>query len=217
MTQVAPGVSEKPLRGTSFTRAYSSQITTNLPIPGRGERSEYPALPSDALLMIGHQGQLVIASPREKIVIIRLAHDSGSKFNRQDFLQKTAEWIKKSSARPYLVASEEQSTIDPNATPKKKVFIPLSFQTIKKIGKVPQLIRALGAKEYCSCIFVVKRTEEQCREDLKASLPVLPKFEIDRMAEQPQVRAYLGTRLLNRHSQAEFVSTKLGCRLIYSQ
>ncbi len=217
MTQVAPGVSEKPLRGTSFTRAYSSQITTNLPIPGRGERSEYPALPSDALIMIGHQGQLVIASPREKVVIIRLAHDGGSKFSRQQFLEKTAEWIKKSSERPYLVASEEQKDIDPNSTPQKKISIPLSFQTIKNIGKVPQLIRALGAKEYCSCIFVLERSEEQCREDLKASLPVLPTFEIDRVTEQPQVRAYLGTRILNRHSIAEYRGSKLGCRLKTSE
>lgn len=73
MTRVAPGVSAQALPGTSQTRAYSSRLTTNLPIPARGLPSEYADLPTDALLMIGHQGQLVVASPSQKLVIVRLA------------------------------------------------------------------------------------------------------------------------------------------------
>ena len=36
------------------------------------------------------------------------------------------------------------------------------------------MIRALAAKEYCSCINVVGRHEDECKDDLRVSLPVLP-------------------------------------------
>lgn len=62
MSHVAPGVNKKAMPGTSQTRAYATQNTTNLPTPGRKLPSEYADLPTDALSMIDHQGQLVVAS-----------------------------------------------------------------------------------------------------------------------------------------------------------
>jgi len=72
----------------------------------RGLPSEYADLPTDALLMIGHQGQLVVASPSQKLVIVRLAMDKGSSFDRKQFFGKVARLVEAKSG-PLLTAQKE--------------------------------------------------------------------------------------------------------------
>jgi CubicO group peptidase (beta-lactamase class C family) len=210
MSEVNSGVMEKALPGTSQTRAYSMQTTTNLPITKRNIPSEYPNLPEDALLMIGHQGQLVIASPSEKLVIVRLATDKGDPFNphRQELF---------STIRTFLGAEKGitihgAGDINGQPVPRSPVVIPEKIKSKAKITdylKLPKLIRALYAKELCSCIFVLNRTVDQCHADLKLSLPILPFSKINR--DNLTVSTTF-TKI--SHSKAIFKGARLGCTLV---
>lgn len=209
MSRVAPGVSAKALPGTSHTRAYSSQVTTNLPIPARGLPSEYADLPTDALLMIGHQGQLVVASPSQKLVIVRLAMDKGSSFDRKAFFAKVARLVEAKSG-PLLTARKENPAEYEGAPPPAAPDVEGEKAKIADYLKVPHLIRALAAKEYCSCIQVVGRTESECKDDLRVSLPVLPSL---RVHDDGSVTAVLGTGLFGKKSVAVYRGPELGCTL----
>jgi CubicO group peptidase (beta-lactamase class C family) len=210
LNQVAPGVMENALPETSATRAYSVQTTTNLPITGRGLPSEYPNLPLDSLLLIGHQGQLVIASPSEQLVIVRLATDKGDPFNpyRDSLFYAVRNFLAADlgisirgagdvDGRPTLPGVTE---VPPNTGPKSKW---------KDYLKVPRLMRALYAKELCSCTFVLGRALDDCRTDLKITLPILPRASIDRR------RGTVTTTFTGlTHSRAIYRGTRLGCTLL---
>lgn len=214
MSRVAPGVSAKALAGTSQTRAYSSQLTTNLPIPARGLPSEYADLPTDALLMIGHQGQLVVASPSQKLVIVRLAMDKGSSFDRKRFFAKVVRLVEAKSG-PVLTARKENPAQYDGAPPPVAPDAEAEKAKIRDYLKVPHLIRALAAKEYCSCIKVVGRTEDECKDDLRVSLPVLPKLRVN--DDDGSVSAVLGTGLFGKKSVAVYRGPELGCTLTESE
>lgn len=213
MSKVAPGVNNKALAGTSQTRAYSTQLTTNLPITGRGLPSEYADLPTDALLMIGHQGQLVVASPSQKLVIVRLAMDKGGAFDRKQFFAKVVRLVEASSG-PLLTAKKENPAQYENAVPAPVVDDEPQGTSLGDYFKVPHLIRAMAAKEYCSCINVVGRSEDECKDDLRVSLPVLPKL---RVADDGSVSAVLGTGLFGKKSVATYRGPQLGCTLTESE
>lgn len=209
MNRVAPGVMKNALPGTSATRAYSVQTTTNLPIAGRGLPSEYPNLPLDSLLLIGHQGQLVIASPSENLVIVRLATDKGDPFNpyRESLFH---------AVRGLLAAEagiEIRGAGDVDGKPKFPAPITVAAETKRntKVAdylKVPKLLRALYAKELCSCTFVLGRTLARCKDDLRQTLPLLPFADID--WEKKTVTTTL-TRLVR--SKAVYRGERLGCTL----
>lgn len=214
MSHVAPGVSAKALPGTSQTRAYASQVTTNLPIPARGLPSEYADLPTDSLLMIGHQGQLVVASPSQKLVVVRLAMDKGSSFDRRQFFGKVARLVEAKSG-PLLTARKENPAQYAGAPPPKAPDAAAEKAKIADYLKVPHLIRALAAKEYCSCIKVVGRSESDCKDDLRVSLPVLPTLRVN--DENGSVSAVLGTGLFGKKSVAVYRGPELGCTLTESE
>ncbi|MFY7991948.1 MAG: serine hydrolase domain-containing protein [Bacteriovoracaceae bacterium] len=211
MKEVAPGVNEHALEGTSQTRSYSSQITTNLPIEGRGLPSEYMDLPQDALLMIGHQGQLVVASPSQKLVIVRLAMDKGTSFDRKLFFNLVSKIIREKGLNLVTAGDNGQNSNTPLPASNKKKGKTKMVDYLK----IPHLIRAMAAKEYCSCMLVIGRSKEACREDLKVSLPILPKLKISK--DKKYVTASLGTGLLGKISRAEFKSKELGCTLVESK
>lgn len=214
MTRVAPGASAKPLPGTSQTRAYSSQLTTNLPIPARGLPSEYADLPTDALLLIGHQGQLVVASPSQRLVIVRLGTDKGSAFDRRQFFAKVVRLVEAKSG-PLFTAQKENPAQYEGAVPPPAPDADAEKAKIADYLKVPHLIRALAAKEYCSCIKVVGRSESECKDDLRVSLPVLPKLRVN--DEDGSVSAVLGTGLFGKKSIAVYRGPELGCTLTESE
>ncbi len=210
LNEVAPGVEKNALPGTSPTRAYSVQTTTNLPIHGRKLASEYPNLPLDSILMIGHQGQLVIASPSENLVIVRLATDKGDPFNpyRQKLFYELRAYLEKEKGIVIRGAGDR----DGKATPAPEVEIPKKDKGKTKLTeylKVPKLMRSLYAKELCSCIFVLERTLGECKDDLKQSLPILPFSSINR--KKKQVTATFTE--LDR-AKAVYQSPTLGCTLL---
>jgi len=213
MSRVAPGASSKALAGTSQTRAYSSQVTTNLPIPARGLPSEYADLPTDALLMIGHQGQLVVASPSQKLVIVRLAMDKGGAFDRKAFFAKVVRLVEAKSG-PLLTARKENPAQYAGAPPAPVEDADAERAKIADYLKVPHLIRALAAKEFCSCIKVVGRSEDACKDDLRVSLPVLPRLSVN---DEGSVSAVLGTGLMGKKSVAVYRGPRLGCTLTESE
>ncbi len=214
MSRVAPGASSKALAGTSQTRAYSSQVTTNLPIPARGLPSEYADLPTDALLMIGHQGQLVVASPSQKLVIVRLAMDKGSSFDRKQFFAKVVRLVEAKSGS-LLTARKENPAQYAGAPPAPAPDAAAEGAKIADYLEVPHLIRALAAKEFCSCIKVVGRSEDECKDDLRVSLPVLPTLRVN--DEVGSVSAVLGTGLFGKKSVAVYRGPELGCTLTESE
>lgn len=209
MTQVAPGVNKKAMPGTSQTRAYATQVTTNQPIPGRRLPSEYADLPTDALLMIGHQGQLVVASPSQKLVIVRLAMDKGGAFDRKQFFSKVLRLVEANSG-PVLTAQKENPAQYATATPPPPAEDEPQGTALGDYFKVPHLIRAMAAKEYCSCINIVGRKEDECKADLKVSLPVLPTLKVH---EDKSVSAVLGTGIFGKKSVATYRGPALGCTL----
>ena len=88
-------------------------------------------------------------------------------------------------------------------------------KTHLRILDLPYLATGYRAKEYCSCMLVIGRSKEACREDLKVSLPILPKLKISK--DKKYVTASLGTGLLGKISRAEFKSKELGCTLVESK
>lgn len=209
MTQVSDAVNAVALDPDSQTRAYSSQITTNLPIVDREKKSDYPYLPTDALIMVGHQGQYLISSPSQKLVIVRLGTDEGEEFDIDGFLKLAGDLIR-SKGYELTVAADYQRTfnsIEQNENKQKT--------RLKDYFKIPHLIRAMASKEYCSCRNVLKRTDKQCKEDLKITLPVLPKLSISK--DSRHFTAKLGTGLFGKISRSEYKGEKLGCVLIQSE
>ena len=210
MNEVAPGVMKNALPGTSATRSYSMQTTTNRPITGRSLPSEYPNLPEDALLMIGHQGQLVIASPSENLVIVRLATDKVDPFNpyRQVFFAAIRNFLEKEKSIKIHGAGDingQASVASWPVIPKK----PKGKNSLSDYLKLPHLMRALYAKELCSCHFVIHRTLEQCNADLKESLPLHPFASID--DEEKMVSATWSDLIKSR---ARYYGPQLGCSLL---
>jgi CubicO group peptidase (beta-lactamase class C family) len=205
MNQVAPGVVLNALPGTSPSRAYSMQVTTNLPIGGRGmTNSEYPDLPADSLLMIGHQGQLVIASPSENLVIVRMATDKGDPFNpfRRAFFTAIKGYLEEDFGIKLAVAGGSGPPALPAEAAGKAKF--------GDYFKVPKLISEFYAKEFCSCYFVVGRNEEQCRNDLKTDLPIFSIFSRINEKKKQITASFTGLK----PAKAVYKGERLGCTLV---
>jgi CubicO group peptidase (beta-lactamase class C family) len=211
MNTVAEGVKEKALSGTDPSRIYSSQITTNRPVPERNLLSQYPDLPEDAMIMIGHQGQLVIASPSQKLIIVRLASDKKDNLDRQVLFSLTKKLIEDNLYSISVARDASPHQYEHQKLPlheKEAGKTPLS-----EYFKVPHLIRALAAKEFCSCVNVSHRSKELCEDDLKTQLPIIPVLRIN--SHDQSVTATLGAGFKSSH--ARFISEKLGCTLVESK
>ena len=208
MNTPAPGVAQSVQKGVTQTRVYSSQITTNQGIESAGIISQYADIPVDALIMIGHQGQLVVASPSEQLIIVRLAMDKGTSLDRKGFFGAIKELVKEKF--PEYKTAREVADPTPAVAPKEQK----GKTNYSDYLKVPHLIRALAAKEYCSCRNVVGRSEAACKADLKVSLPILPHLTLEKNGD---VKAYFGPLAIGPVSKAKFISQSLGCTLVQSE
>ncbi|PIP89815.1 MAG: serine hydrolase [Bdellovibrionales bacterium CG12_big_fil_rev_8_21_14_0_65_38_15] len=67
--------------------AYSNQWWLNaaLPYPDGSLKSRYPSLPADAILALGHWGQMLVILPEQKTIIVRTSQDKKGKLNRDEF------------------------------------------------------------------------------------------------------------------------------------
>ncbi len=210
MTEVAPGVEVAAVDGTEYTTAYSAMARTNLPIPGRGCGSEFADLPLDSIFLNGHQGQVVVGSPSTKLVLVRLATDRGASPIRGKFFTAARNFLKTiGRGVEASLPTDHRKCIDDLGQAKRflkaRRHVPLS-----EYKRTPALIRQLGAKEFCSCIFVAGRTEAQCRADQKMTLPILPNFRTDRTSKRIFATA------MGEESVARYEGDRFGCRLMTS-
>lgn len=67
--------------------AYSRQwwLNTALPFPDGSKKSRYPSLPENAILALGHWGQMMVILPSERIVLVRTGEDKSGRMNRDEF------------------------------------------------------------------------------------------------------------------------------------
>lgn len=67
--------------------AYSKQwwLNTALPFPDGSYKSRYPELPANAVVGLGHWGQMLVILPDQKVVIVRTGQDKGKRMNRHEF------------------------------------------------------------------------------------------------------------------------------------
>lgn len=209
MTELAPGVSQLALDGTSTTRAYSAQTTTNLPIPERKLSSEFPDMPLDTLFLYGHQGQIIAVSPSEKMILLRLGFDKGSALDKQLLYKLTKDEIKK-TFNSYKTVGDEKPQFEGNKKTELKLRLNKGF-SISDLVKVPQLIRSYTAKEFCSCYFITGRSEDWCRKDIGYTMPVMPKIVIQD-DKSITTSFWFGTKVT-----AKFRNEKLGCYLTTSE
>jgi CubicO group peptidase (beta-lactamase class C family) len=209
MHTLAPGVSLTPLDGTSSARAYSAQLTTNLPIEIRKMNSEHPDLPTDAVLLLGHQGQVMAVSPSEKLVILRLAFDKGAAFKRNPFLAAVKRLITVNQP-DYKTAADMRSFKESESKPTQSLIN--TKLNILDLWKVPLLIRRYTAKEYCSCRFVVGRTHEACYFDVGLTMPVMPKIDV--IDGEKGMKKIVTQFFIGDENTAEFTGEKFGCRIL---
>jgi len=209
MSEVAPGVNVAAAGGTTFRTAYSAMARTNLPIPGRNCGSEFPDLPLDTVILFGHQGMVVAASPSQKLIVLRLSVDRGSPTIRpryfgavRKFLQGRGIGIESSlptdNRECISTMGEARRWIDAQKLP-----------AIEEYKKTPVLLRQLATKEMCSCLFVMGRTEEQCHSGLRMTFPYVVDLAIDVVGKTVSA----GTEFL---SQARYEGDRYGCRLVTS-
>lgn len=205
MNRVADGVQIKVQKGNPENKAYSAQTITNLPIEGRNQPSAYKDLPLDALLMYGFQGQIIIASPSQKLAVVKLSMDEKD-FDRDAFYAAVKKFIL-AKGLPYetVGASGEQ----PNSVWQKKDDNPNS----NPVASFPHLVRAYTAKEYCSCRLVIGRSESICKDDLSAIVKIMPELKI----EGDMVTSQILGGLFGQVAKAKYRGKKLGCTLIQSE
>tara|TARA_R110000868_G_scaffold38661_5_gene135115 strand:- start:4067 stop:5143 length:1077 start_codon:yes stop_codon:yes gene_type:complete len=67
--------------------AYSKHwwLNTALPQVDGSFKSRYPALPANAILALGHWGQMLVILPDQKTIIVRTGQDKGKRMNRDEF------------------------------------------------------------------------------------------------------------------------------------
>ncbi len=205
MNTVAAGVQRKVQKGNPANKAYGAHVTTNLPIDGRGLPSQFNDLPLDSLILFGHQGQIVAASPSENLVIVKLAMDKKALSDINFFAAVKTLILAKDM--PYETVGSMKGISGVDHEPEGRGLISTIFT-------IPRLLRAFSAKEYCSCRFVVGRSEAACKSDLKAHSPILPKVKIK---DDKTVVATLGLGLFHKKSKAVYRGKTFGCTLAESE
>jgi CubicO group peptidase (beta-lactamase class C family) len=204
MNRVADGVHKKVQKGNDETKAYSAHVTTNLPIEGRDLPSTYNDLPLDSLILYGHQGQIIAASPSQNVVILKLAMDKKT-LSDINFYAAVKKLIL-AKDMPYETVASLKGINSLDHEPEER-------GVIGTIASIPNLLRAYSVKEYCSCRLVVGRSEAACKADLKAHSPVLPKLKIK---NDGTVTATLGLGLFKK-SKAVYRGKTFGCVLTESE
>ena len=201
MFEVAPGVLRTAAKGTFPNRAYSMHAFLNHPIPSRGYSYRFPHLPSDTLMFSGYQGQVIAVSPSQKLIIIRLGMDRGRSLSKKNLFEKSYQYVK--SLGVNIVSAFDRQDYKPS-TAKNKMK---SILTLGNLHKAPALLQAYAAKEICSCHFVLGRSLDQCRDDMKNGLPFIPRIRVGKDSIKSSILfSWWPTKAIYR-------GKKLGCYL----
>ena len=207
MNRVADGVQVKVQKGNLENKAYSAQAITNLPIEGRNQPSAYKDLPLDSVIMYGFQGQIVVSSPSQNFVAVKLSMDEKD-MDRDTFYAGVRKFL---LAKGYSFETVGDSVNTESITQKKDDDN--DDKNRNPIASFPHLVRAYTAKEYCSCRLVIGRSDEICKNDLNAIVKIMPSIKIEGNIVTSQV---LGG-LFGQVAKAEYRGKKLGCTLIHSE
>jgi hypothetical protein len=83
----------------------------------------------------------------------------------------------------------------------------LGFYMLNRIhlNSFPYIISAFYSKEFCSCYFVMNRSEPQCHNFARQWIPV-SEFQLDEQNKTVSVKG------LGITTKVEFVSKEFGCR-----
>lgn len=185
----------------------------------------WPHAPLDTLVARGHWGQYLAVLPSRKAIAIRLGDTRDKSINAGNFLNATLQ-VLAASGSPPAASQESQSNgsstrgtlevrpPDPKSTGSpapngiKGVSLPPEPSQRKYKSGMIDLALAFTAKSFCSCLFVVKNSESQCRN--YASLKQLsPSLSADFGAKRTRSSwFYFFT------SEAQFLDDKTGCRLL---
>ena len=76
----------KPSEGFAYSKHW--WLNTALPQPDGSLKSRYPSLPANAVLALGHWGQMIVILPDQKTVIVRTGQDKGKRMNRDEFFSR---------------------------------------------------------------------------------------------------------------------------------
>lgn len=210
MQVVAPGVQKKPLNRKSATRAYSIQVTTNRGVEKRKLAPEYKYLPIDSLLLLGFQGQFLVVSPSEDLIILRLAEDKGGSFDKAKFFKAVYSFLK-SHDQKIRAAIETHPEKFNHLSEVKGTFQKSSTFSFSDIFKVPALLLSYSSKELCSCHFITKRSIEYCKKDLSQTLPYLPTITVDSKNKTISSKLFFTDT-----KKARYLSESWGCRLDFA-
>lgn len=203
MNTVNDGVQKVALDPTDLD-AYSVQVRTNQPMPSRNLPSQWPAIPLDSLIFLGHQGQYIVSSPSEQLVIVRLGMDKKN-LDKQKFFSAVKKLILSKGLKYQTAGTDKiaEESIDTESTEDRSL--------VGTIIKVPHLLRSYAGKEYCSCLLVVGRSEKACKADLKAKFPVLPGFRLKK--DKTILEARFGTGIAGKVTRVQYRGPQLGCTI----
>ncbi len=155
-------------------------------------RRSWPGLPEDAYAAQGHWGQSLIVVPSLNLVAVRTAEEKQKGIGMEKY---TAELGKLLGVK---------AEVEEAAVPLK----PLSHgkKTKPKAYKNMEVTIGLGfmAKEMCSCLFVAKRTEKECRNYVK-----MQQLDPTIVVKEKSVEA---SKVIFKET-ASFAGEELGCVL----
>lgn len=84
------------------------------------------------------------------------------------------------------------------------LYIAANYEDARRF---PKIISSYYAKEACSCLYVLERSEPQCHEMVRQYVPI-SSFRNDAATKKVFVRG------LGRASAAAFIDARRGCRLV---
>jgi len=169
----------------------------NTPIPSIGANKAWHYAPADMYIAAGHWGQVLAISPSEDLVIVRYGEDKESgtfKFNElvryvlQLAHDKRIPENPEPSGNPHLVKENNSG---------------LSYKRFTTTTTEIGLFAGYKAKEYCSCIYVMKQSESYCSEFVKNK--AVPSFLVPLRHDKKEKVVNVNGR------KARFVSEQYGC------
>lgn len=130
---------------------------------------------------------------------------------RQSHIKGRDEVISEKTTQQQPALLKPAATISGEAMPAKKadlakVNISKSVRVFD-IFRLPLLIKAFTAKEFCSCYFITGRGYDWCYKDISYKMPIMPKIDIE--GTTIKTKMFFGLTA----AKAQFMSEREGCLL----
>lgn len=194
-TQVNPAFEALPIDHDG-SAVQGRMFWLNRPVPAVGhDHLPWPHAPEGSFAALGHWRQAIYVVPQAGLVVARNGDDRDGSYSHDETLRLALALV------DYPQAVDE--------TPRN--FEPVSTQE-EHTDQVPEYASSLfrlgsgfAAQEACSCLFVMERDEDFCREWVRVS-PDVARFRVDHEAKRVNARA-LG---MGRTS-AVYTGPRTGC------